>query len=96
MPTHDESEQFMREYFRLRDDQRRAFDRTVGMFFVDLRTRNFRASLRVKGVRGRPGVFELSWAPDGRAMWRYGTGPNPGDVHIFWLRIGTHDIFRDD
>jgi hypothetical protein len=51
--------------------------------------------LGVKRFLGEDGVFELRWARDGRALWKYGpeisgrTGP-----HIIWLRIGTHDIYR--
>ena len=70
MPTHYESERFMREYFRLGEAQKLAFHRSIAMFLVDLRTRSFRPSLRVKGVAGQPGVYELTWAPDGRALWR--------------------------
>lgn len=62
---------------------------------VDLKAgRRFRAGLRVKGYQGLFGVFEMSWADDGRALFRYGTSPRPGDVHITWLRVGTHAIFR--
>ncbi|MFJ9797706.1 hypothetical protein [Streptomyces sp. NPDC101145] len=51
--------------------------------------RQFRPRLRIKGVRCAPGVYELTWAPDGRATWQYG----PEIVqHVIWRRIGTHDI----
>ena len=96
MPTHDENERFDREYFKLSAEQKLAFKRAVGEFVADLPTRSFRPSLRIKGVAGRPGVYELTWARDGRALWRYGSGPNLHDVHIEWLRIGTHEIFNDD
>ncbi len=56
--------------------------------------REFRPSLRVKGVQGRPGVFEMTWAPDGRATWQYGPQLLPGEPHVIWRRIGTHDVFR--
>ena len=96
MPTHDESARFMREYFRLSGDQRLVFEQVVAMFVADLRTGTFRRSLRVKRFRRIPGAFELTWARDGRALWQYGVGPNSDDVHIEWLRIGTHEIFNDD
>ncbi len=52
------------------------------------------AGLRVKRVQGTDADFEMTWAPDGRAMFRYGVEMSPGDPHIVWLRIGTHDIFE--
>ncbi|CAJ64832.1 hypothetical protein; putative signal peptide [Frankia alni ACN14a] len=56
----------------------------------------FHPSLRVKAFTSKPGLFEMTWAPDGRALWTYGD-PLPGrgtDPHVIWLRVGTHDIFR--
>jgi hypothetical protein len=34
--------------------------------------RGFRPGLRVKGVRGAAGIFEMTWADDGRATFEYG------------------------
>ncbi|MET9197066.1 hypothetical protein ABZX60_27665 [Streptomyces olivaceus] len=39
-----------------------------------------------------PGVYELTWAPDGRATWSYGREIVAGLPHILWHRIGTHSI----
>jgi hypothetical protein len=55
----------------------------------------FRAGLRVKGVRGRPGIFEMTWAPDGRATFSFGPSIQERDPHIVWRRIGTHDVLLD-
>jgi hypothetical protein len=96
MPTHEENERFDREYLKLSPEQKLAFKRSVAMFVADLGAGSLRPSLRVKRFRRIPGAFELTWARDGRALWRYGSGPNPNDVHIEWLRIGTHEIFNDD
>jgi hypothetical protein len=49
----------------------------------------------VEGVKGAPGVDELTWAPDGRATWQYGPGQRPGESHVIWRRVGTHDILRN-
>jgi hypothetical protein len=60
----------------------------------DLRAgQGFRKGLRVKGVRGRPGVYEMTWADDGRATFSYGRSHRAGEAHIIWRSIGTHDIF---
>jgi hypothetical protein len=73
--------------------QRGRFLRVRDLFIEDLRAGcGFRRSLRVKGLRGAPGVFELSWAADGRALFRYGESEKDGEPHIVWLRIGTHEI----
>jgi hypothetical protein len=48
----------------------------------------FREGLRVKGVQGAAGVFELTWAPDGRATFGYGESV-PREAHVIWRRVGT-------
>lgn len=48
---------------------------------------------RVKRVRGTSGVWEMTWAADGRATFEYGDELRPGTPHIIWRRIGTHDVF---
>jgi hypothetical protein len=50
--------------------------------------------LRVKGVKGATGVFEMTWAADGRATFQYGEPVVAGDPHVVWRHIGTHEIFK--
>ncbi|MFC7924518.1 hypothetical protein [Streptomyces cinereoruber] len=94
MPTFKTTTRFTTDLDRLTPAQRHRFRRTVLNAFVpDLRTgRPFRPGLRIKGVRSAPGVYELTWAPDGRATWCYGRTRIAGDRHIVWRRIGTHGI----
>ncbi len=94
MPTFLPVAAFWAEWRRLRPEQRAAFLRARTLFVEGLVTGRFHPSLRVKGVKSRPGDYEMSWAPDGRALWRYGD-PIPGrpGPHIVWLKIGTHKIF---
>ncbi|MGE5597388.1 MAG: hypothetical protein ACM3S1_15285 [Hyphomicrobiales bacterium] len=95
MPTHDEDPRFIRDYRALTPAQQAAFKEAVKKFREDLEGGGpFRPSLRVKQYKRLEDVWELSWAPDGRALSMYGTSIRPGDVHIIWLRVGTHDIFR--
>jgi hypothetical protein len=54
----------------------------------------FRPGLRVKGLQGAPGVYEMTWAPDGRATWEYGEERHPGRPHVIWRRVGTHGVFN--
>ncbi|HEY8637632.1 MAG TPA: hypothetical protein VIL64_00215 [Solirubrobacteraceae bacterium] len=64
-------------------------------FVTDLRAgQRFRPGLRVKRVQGYAGVWEMTWAPDGRATFQYGDEIVHGEPHIIWRRIGTHDVFR--
>lgn len=64
-------------------------------FVEDLRAkRHPRPSLRVKRIQGAAGVWELTFAPDGRATFNYGPEVIEGEPHVQWRRIGTHDIFN--
>ncbi|WP_331745842.1 hypothetical protein [Streptomyces sp. NBC_00872] len=92
MPTYETLPRFTTDLQHLTPAQRRRFRRVVTRAFVpDLRTGQFRPGLRIKRVRIAPGVYELTWAPDGRATWSYGREKRCG-AHIVWRRIGTHTI----
>ena len=55
-----------------------AFSTRCRKMVSDLRAGHpFRPSLRIKGVQGHPGVFEMTWAPDGRATFHYGAPSAP-------------------
>lgn len=97
MPTHDEAAQFLREFFALPPEKQRLFRHALRLMVEDLRRgRSFRPSLRVKGVQGYPGIFEMTWEmPNGRATFSYGTPRRPGDTHIIWRRVGGHDILKN-
>ncbi|MFE2639552.1 hypothetical protein ACFXKF_33120 [Streptomyces scopuliridis] len=96
MPTFEILPRFTTDLRRLTPAQRRRFhDVVLDSFVPDLRAGcpfRFRPGLRVKGVRIAPGVYELTWAPDGRATWSYGRERIPGAAHIVWRRIGTHSV----
>ena len=96
MPTFRATPRFERDWKQLTPDLRTRFQHVVTEQFVpDLAKGTFRAGLRVKGVQAAPGVFEMTWAPDGRATFSYGQQQRPGELHVVWRRIGTHQIFRD-
>lgn len=94
MPTFAWLARFGADFDALSDDQQVAFLAVVAMFVADLNTGAFRPSLRVKGVKGAAGVFEMTWAPNGRATFQYGREITSGQAHIIWRRVGTHDVFR--
>ena len=86
--------QFDRDWRALSAEQQRAFRQAVAAFVEDLRRGGgFRKSLRVKKMQGREDVWELTWAPDGRATFEFGSPIVEGEAHIVWRRIGTHAIF---
>lgn len=93
MPTHDETDEFWRDWRRLNAEQQGQFKAAVREFIDDLPGGRFRASLGVKGFRSTRAVFEMRWAADGRALWMYGSPLEGSEPHIVWLRIGTHDIY---
>ena len=67
----------------------------VQQFVEDLqRGRTFRKGLRVKGIQGAAGIFEMTWAPDGRATFEYGSEVTEGETHVVWRRVGTHAVFK--
>ena len=93
MPTFERLRRFDRDYAALTDAQKDAFRAAVQKFVADLkRGHGFRQGLRVKGIRGAPGMFELTWADDGRATFSYGESRREGEPHIVWHRVGTHDV----
>jgi hypothetical protein len=95
VPTYERLPRFDRDYAALSSEQRDAFRKAVRKFVEDLeRGQGFRRSLRVKGIQRAEGVFEFTWAKDGRATFSYGEPAHEGEPHIVWRRIGTHDVFQ--
>jgi len=74
-----------------------AFLAMLPTFITALRTSppSFPPALRVKRVQGKQDVWEITFAPDGRATFAYGAEVTPGTPHIIWRRVGTHDVLRD-
>lgn len=98
MPTHEEAEQFWRDWARLTPEQRRRFRDAVRKFSEDLEgdPPRFRRGLRVKAMQGAAGIFEMTWEiADGRATFQLGRERSPGVPHVIWRRVGGHDIFGD-
>jgi len=73
LPTYQWLRRFGADFDQLSADQQAAFLAVVVQFVADLRTgKGFRKGLRVKGVQGATGIFEMTWADDGRATFRCG------------------------
>ena len=93
MPTFAQTDRFRRDFAELSAGRGAAFRAAVVTFVADLPSGRFRPGLRVTGVQGASGVFEMTWADDGRATFEYGSAVREGETHIIWRRIGTHEIF---
>ena len=95
MPTFSLTPRFRRAHAKLTRAQRDRFREVVKTQFVpDLRTGLFRPRLRVKRIDAVPGLYEVTWALDGRATWAFGEAVRPGEPHVIWHMIGTHVIFE--
>lgn len=95
MPTYGWLARFRVDFERLTPTQQAAFLMAVDQFVADLREgRTFRKGLRVKGVQGASGVFEMTWAGDGRATFEYGDEIVEGQPHVIWRRVGTHSVLK--
>jgi hypothetical protein len=49
----------------------------------------------VKRVQGADDVWEIAFAPDGRATFTYGQEVTPGQPHVICRRVGTHQVLLD-
>jgi mRNA-degrading endonuclease YafQ of YafQ-DinJ toxin-antitoxin module len=96
MPTREVLASFWRDWDQLSPKQQREFRAAVTQFIANLADdkQGFHPRLRVKRVQGHPGIWEMTWAYDGRATFQYGKEVQSGQPHIIWRRIGTHAIFR--
>jgi hypothetical protein len=95
VPTYAWLARFGADFDALSPKQQTAFLAAVTQFVEDLgRGREFRKGLRVKGVQGATGIFEMTWADDGRATFEYGEAVTVGEPHIVWRRVGTHTILN--
>ena len=94
MPTYFSLPRFIRDFEKLSAKEKIRFLKAVGAFVDDLAAGNgFRAGLRVKKMHGHEDIWEMSWAPDGRATFSYGDPVKEGHLHIVWHRVGTDEIF---
>jgi hypothetical protein len=94
LPTYAWLARFAADFDSLTPKQQSDFLAAVRQFVDDLRAASpFRKGLRVKGVRGAPDIFEMTWANDGRATFEFGDPVAEGEAHVIWRRIATHAIF---
>ena len=91
MPTYEVLAAFQRQWGKLDASQRQAFRRALVVFLANLRAGgSFSPELRVHKLANTE-IWSLTFAEDGRALFRYGSGVVEGEKHIVWEAIGTHD-----
>lgn len=99
----EQTARFRSDRAALPDQQFAEFRRVVVHQFIPAAIRHatqpetaWPKSLRVKGVQGAPGVWEMTWSfagPDGRATFEWTT--IDGERAIRWRRVGSHAIFSE-
>ena len=94
MPAWDQTDTFRRDLSTLTSTQRAAFAAAVTHFAHDLQGGVFRKGLRVKKVSDRDGVWEMTWADNGRAAFSFAEPVIEGEIHIVWRRVGSHGILK--
>ena len=99
------TDRFDADYRRLPERDRERFRAAVREFaaaadrVVGRDPAGWPAALRVRAVRGAPGVWEMTWSfagPDGRATWEWTTVEVDGVRHpdVRWRRLGDHRVLR--
>ena len=87
-PTYETTEPFDADFDALPPALRKRFLRSVDHLVEDLSSRRgLRPGLRVKRVQGSDGAWEMTYAPDGRAVFGYGDEVIPGQTHVIWRRM---------
>lgn len=90
MPTYEALAAFQRQFGKLDASQKAAFRRALAVFIADLKAGgSFRPELRVHKLVNTE-IWSVTWAKDGRALFRYGDEVASGETHIVWEAIGTH------
>lgn len=95
MPTYEALAAFQRQFRKLDPAQKAAFRRALAVFIANLKAGgSFSPELRVHKLVNTE-IWSLTFAKDGRALFRYGEEVTPGDTHIVWEAIGTHaDVYN--
>jgi NAD(P)-dependent dehydrogenase (short-subunit alcohol dehydrogenase family) len=94
MPTHDEDPRFVRDVDRLASGEYKRF-RAAVLRFVEALDRGdaVPSGFGIRVLAGYPGIYEFHWAPNGRATFEFGSERLPGKRHVYWRRVGGHDIY---
>jgi hypothetical protein len=97
VPTFERLARFDREFRRLPRELQRAFLAALPLFVAALREKPpaFPPALRIHRVQGSDRIWEITFAPDGRATFEYGGEVVEGETHVIWRRVGSHGVLSD-
>ncbi len=94
MPTHDETVRFWRDWGKLTANQQAAFLRAK--ISAGIAVSPFSSLTPSEGLPGaRRCVRDDLYSRREGVVVDADEERVPGEPHIVWLRIGTHDIFRE-
>ncbi len=95
MPTYESLAAFGRQWEKLNASQQAAFRCALTVFIANLSAgESLSPQLRVHKLANTE-IWSLTWAKDGRALFRYGPQVVAGQTHIVWEAIGTHSQSYD-
>jgi hypothetical protein len=90
MPAYDALATVQRQWDMLDVQQREAFEKVLAVFIGNLTAGGaFSPELRVHKLADIE-IWSLTWAKDGRALFRYGAEVAERETHIVWKAIGIH------
>ena len=96
MPTHDKEDTFWADWKQLTPEQRRYFQIKVTELTRKIKQGIITPTeLGLKKYRGQAGIWEFRFGGNSRALLRLGNEVELGELHIIWLRIGTHTIYNN-
>src|SRR5258707_5639039 len=72
MPTYESIAAFQRQWEKLDAQERQAFKRALALFIIGLQTGTFAPELRLHKLVNTE-IWSITWAKDGRALFRYGS-----------------------
>ena len=82
MPTYESLAAFSRQWAKLDAAQQAAFRRAAAVFVANLKAgEGFSPELRTRKLVNTD-IWSLTWAKDGRALFRFGTEITPGQTHM--------------
>jgi hypothetical protein len=91
-PTHERTGRFDRDWDALSPSDRGRFREMVTKFVADLEAGRFRPGIGVRPIEGPSNVYEVAFAPEGRATWEYGEPLLGDETHVIWRRVGTQSV----
>ena len=90
MPTYESLAAFQRQWEKLDPKQRGVIRRALAVFIVDLRAGGRFSPEPLVHKLANAEIWSVTWAKDGRAVFRYGQPIAPGEVYIVWEAVGVH------